>query len=60
MILGQPWLKRAHALNYWKEGFMTIGVLPNRQPMFVDGRKNLKFEESSWEYVISSVEESTT
>ncbi len=36
---------------------MTIGVSPNRQPDFVDGRKNLKFEESFSEYVTSSLEE---
>jgi hypothetical protein len=52
-------LKRAHALNYWKKGFMIIGVSPNRQLDFVDGRKNLKFEESFSEYVTSSPEEST-
>jgi hypothetical protein len=44
MILGPPWLKKAHASNYWKEGYMTIGVLPNRQRVFVDGRKNLNLK----------------
>jgi hypothetical protein len=31
MILGWLYLKRARASNYWKEGFMTIGVSPNRR-----------------------------
>ncbi len=59
MILGWLCLKRAHASNYWKEGFMTIGVLPNRRRVFVDGRKILKFENFYLEYVTSNVEEST-
>ena len=25
MILGRPWLTKAHVLNYWGEGYMTIG-----------------------------------
>ncbi len=31
MILGRPWLTKSHARNYWGEGYMTIGVHPNRQ-----------------------------
>jgi len=31
MILGKPWLTKSHARNYWGEGYMTIGVHPNRQ-----------------------------
>jgi len=31
MILGRPWLTKSHARNYWCEGYMTIGVHPNRQ-----------------------------
>jgi hypothetical protein len=31
MILGRPWLTKSHAKNYWGEGYMTIGVHPNRQ-----------------------------
>jgi hypothetical protein len=31
MILGRPWLIKSHARNYWGEGYMTIGVHPNRQ-----------------------------
>ncbi len=30
MILGWPWLTKSHAKNYWGEGYMTIGVHPNR------------------------------
>jgi hypothetical protein len=30
MILGRPWLTKSHARNYWGEGYMTIGVYPNR------------------------------
>jgi len=30
MILGRPWLTKSHARNYWGEGYMTIGVHPNR------------------------------
>ncbi len=31
MILGRPWLTKSHVRNYWGEGYMTIGVHPNRQ-----------------------------
>ncbi len=31
MILGRPWLTKSHARNYWGEGYMTIGIHPNRQ-----------------------------
>jgi len=31
MILGRPWLTKSHARNYWGEGYMTIGVHPNKQ-----------------------------
>jgi hypothetical protein len=31
MILSRPWLTKSHAKNYWGEGYMTIGVHPNRQ-----------------------------
>jgi len=31
MISGKPWLTKSHARNYWGEGYMTIGVHPNRQ-----------------------------
>ncbi len=31
MILGRPWLTKLHVKNYWREGYMTIGVHPNRQ-----------------------------
>ncbi len=31
MILGRPWLTKSHAKNYWGEGYMTIGVHPNRR-----------------------------
>ncbi len=31
MILGRPWLTKSHTRNYWGEGYMTIGVHPNRQ-----------------------------
>jgi len=31
MILGRPWLTKSHARNYSGEGYMTIGVHPNRQ-----------------------------
>ncbi len=30
MILGRLWLTKSHARNYWGEGYMTIGVHPNR------------------------------
>jgi hypothetical protein len=41
------------------EGFMNINISPNRQLVFVDGRKNLKFEKSFSKYVTSSLEELT-
>jgi len=31
MILGRLWLTKSHVRNYWGEGYMTIGVHPNRQ-----------------------------
>ncbi len=31
MILGRPWLTKSNARNYWSEGYMTIGIHPNRQ-----------------------------
>ncbi len=31
MILDRPWLTKSHARNYWGEGYMAIGVHPNRQ-----------------------------
>ena len=31
MILGRPWLTKAHVRNYWGEGYMTIGKKPYRQ-----------------------------
>lgn len=31
MILGQPWLTKAHVQNYWDEGYMTIGKELHRQ-----------------------------
>ena len=31
MILGHPWLTKAHVRNYWGEGYMTIGKGPHRQ-----------------------------
>jgi len=31
MILCRPWLTKSHAKNYWGEGYMTIGIHPNRQ-----------------------------
>ncbi len=30
MILGRPWLTKSHTRNYWGEGYMIIGVHPNR------------------------------
>ncbi len=38
---------------------MNINISPNRQLVFVDGRKNLKFEKSFSKYVTSSLEELT-
>jgi hypothetical protein len=31
MILGRPSLTKSHVRNYWGEGYMTIGIHPNRQ-----------------------------
>jgi hypothetical protein len=31
IILRRPLLTKSHARNYWGEGYMTIGVHPNRQ-----------------------------
>jgi hypothetical protein len=31
MISGRPWLTKSHVNNYWGEGYMTIGIHPNRQ-----------------------------
>jgi len=30
MILSRLWLTKSHARNYWGEGYMTIGIHPNR------------------------------
>ncbi len=39
LILGRPWLKKAHASNYWKEGYMTIGVSPiDNEFLWIEGK----------------------
>jgi hypothetical protein len=52
MILGRPWLTKSHVRNYWGEGYMTIGVHPNRQKVpfasFVKGsRGTSEYEDES-------------
>lgn len=60
MILGRWWLKRAHVQNYWKKGFMKIGVSPNWWHVFMDGRKVPKVEELSSDDGSSNLKRSTT
>ncbi len=43
MILARPWLTKSHAINYWGEGYMTIGVHPNWQKVpFVNFVKSFR------------------
>ncbi len=60
MILDRPWLTKSHARNYWGEGYMIIGVHPNRQKVpfasFVksSGRMNEYEDESETDQSSSS------